>query len=433
MTSSEVTAPSSFSEQRFYDLLNYVCNHELKLLTGAVILTNPETAFSATSLLHTINNSQGDGDPAWKFKSTMLQQYCVNSFMPIDLVTKTEIEGQRGKPVIGYQAEPTDLEAKLGCFGSLFEWSLDHPNTSVQNVFGLTKSRTQVHSPEMRHRIYKVLITAGEGISMPDISRLFEGPRYGDEEGMNNQLRRMQELGLLNIKSILGKNPGVAINHTRLSDSQRLEDERPHIRAVVSACQQIRQGQTTTVNDIVVEALKIDASIDGVVLRHKIMDGINRPGKGYSWLERIDDRGPQVTCVSFTPEAKGPITDLYERLETVKAGDYGTSKAVEKILDDPNAFRALIAKAKRFSPRAHPKTSGKLLEAELTSIVTSTGGMTAKEVREALIAEHNRDISMSTVVTALRKMVNKGKVAREERMTAQHSAKADVIFKVSDT
>ncbi len=433
MASSEVTTTSSFGEQQFYDLLNYAGNHELKLLTGSVILTNPDTAFSAASLLRTINNSQGDGEPAWKFKSTMLRQYCTHSFMPIDLVTETETAGQRGKPVPGYQAQPTDLEAKLGCLGSLLEWSLDHPNTSVQNAFGLTRSSTQVHSPEMRHRIYKTLLTTGEGITMLDISRLLEGPSYGGEQGTSIQLRRMQELGLLSIKSVIGENPEVVINDTRWSSSHRFEDAQPQLRAVISACKQIGQGQTTTVNDIVAEALKIDSGIDGAALRSRIMASINRPGTGYSWLERVDDRSPQLTYVSFAPEAKGPITDLHERLETVEAGDYRKSKAVGKILGDSDAFSVLVAKAKRFSPRTYPRTAGKLLEAELASIVTTTVGMTAKEVREALIAEHNRDISMSTVVAALRKMADNGKIAREERVTAQHSTKVDVLFKALDT
>lgn len=434
MASSETTASSSFGERQFYDLLNHAGNHELKLLTGSVILTNPGTAFSETSLLNTINKSQGEEEPAWKFKSTILRQYCLHSFMPIDLVTQSEITGQRGRQIAGFQAEPTNLEAKLACLGSLLEWSLDHPNTSIQNAFGKTKSSTHVRSPEMRYRIYKVLLTAGEGIAVPDISRSLGGPRYGGERGTGIQLSRMQELGLLSIKSVIGENPEIIITDTGWSNTHTFENAQPQIQAVFSARKQIGEGQTTTVNDLVAEALKINPGIDGAALRERIIRSINSPGTGYSGLERIDDPRPQFTHVSFTPEAKGPITDLHERLETVRGGDHRQSKAVEKILGDPDAFRTLVAKAKQFSPKAPQKSGGKLLEAELAAIVaTASAGMTAKEVRAAVITEHNRDIAMSTVVAALRRMVNKGTMAREQRVATQHSTKTEVLFKAPDS
>ncbi len=201
MTSTgEAVAAEAFSEQAFYTFLNYVGNHELKLLTGAIILTNPDTPHSATTLCQGLIDGQGKEEAlAWNIKPPTPKKYCERSFIPSDFVTATEVEGKRGKLVPAYQADPTNLDAKLATIGTLFGWSLEHLDWSLQQTLGVTNAREQIRTPEMRHRMYTELPSD----PMADMYASFaaRGPAY--LESLELQITRMRELGLVTVKNTL--------------------------------------------------------------------------------------------------------------------------------------------------------------------------------------------------------------------------------------
>ena len=121
----EIHSAEQFSERQFYDFLNGSANHELKLLTGGVILAHPDVAFSAPALRRTLWDRQGDESPAWKFQASIPGSYCEQSLEPSGAIVKMQIQGEQGKSVTIYQAEPTNRKARLACTGALLGWSLE--------------------------------------------------------------------------------------------------------------------------------------------------------------------------------------------------------------------------------------------------------------------------------------------------------------------
>jgi len=426
----EIRAAEPFGERQFYDFLNGASNHELKLLTGAVILAYPDIAFSPALQRRALSDGQGDHE-AWKIETSIPKNYCINSLEPIGAVVKTTIRGEQGALVTAFEAEPVHREVRLACIGTLLGWSLEYPDMSVQQVFGTTASHTNIRAPEMRYRSYTALLTGNDGGTVKSMFTSLEGKGYPNYANMYTQLIRMQELGIIDLGTI-DQNPEISMHHASYRTLIRgLENTFPAAQAAYAAIEQFGQGQTTSVNEVVDTALAINPTINSVELRTMLIDGINK--KVYSDPEHIQ-RNPQRTAVTFAPAAKKPITELHERLEATRAGDYTGVQTAEAILDDPQAFRSLVQKARSFSHLVKGKESGrKLLETQLVNLVTTTQGQSATELRDALKAQHGREIAERSLRDVLRDLVNSGKIAQDNVPKKPYSKRSVAIFRANES
>jgi hypothetical protein len=425
----ESAQSNPFTERHFYDFLNGAGNHELKLLTGAVILSHPDMVYTSTSLRRALLERQGE--PAlWKFQASIPTQYCEQSLEPIGAVVTTKVMGESGKMVTGYQANEEHREQKLALTGSLLGWSLDYPDISLQQVLGTTASNTRVRAPEVRHQIYMSLLTGDDGGNITSIFEALEGLGYRHRASMNIQLTRMRELGLIELDTSVGQNPMVTIKHTEYEAlSSKLEDALPETQAAYAAIRQIGKDQVTSVNDIVSKALEINPEIDAATLRRKLLNGVNI--RGFSGLEVVEGSDHQRSVVKLGTEKAAPITDLCERLEDVKDGAIaGNVRVARQIIASTPDFRSLVAKARQFSHAVAGSNSGREeLENQLAGIVGSTSATTVAAAREALKERHGREISSHMLRSVLNTMADDGRIQQGVIYRNPHSRKSTRVFK----
>jgi hypothetical protein len=422
-----------FTDRDFYDFLNGAGNHELKLLTGAVILSHSDMIYTGSSLRRTLLERQGE--PAvWSFQVSAPVQYCEQSLGPIGAVITTEVPGKRGKNVTGYRANELHREQKLALIGSLLGWSLDYPDISLQNVFGTTASSTRVRAPEVRHQIYMSLLTGDEGGTVSSISQALEGLGYRYRPSINLQLMRMRELGLLEMGSSIGRNPSVKINYIEYEAlSSKLRDTLPETQATYTVIKNMGAGQITSVNEIVSKALEINPTIDAILLRRKLLNGVNV--KGFPGLAIVEETSQQRSTVTLSPKTAGPITDLCERLEDVKDGAL-TNNAHEayRIIGNIPDFRRLVAKAKQFSHAVAGRDLGReVLENQLVDVICSVGPSTVATAREELMDRHGREISSHMLRVILNKMADEGRIQQGVLYGKKHSNKTTRIFKPTES
>lgn len=192
----QINAPERMPRQVFYDLLNGVGNHEAKLLVSALITSQPERWFSTTGLKHELRSRQGI-HPGWIQEPTTTFQYCSNSLEPIGAVVKGRVAGERHE-VDAYKTSDTGQKYGLAFAGEILDWSLAHPEVSVQQILGSTSTTGAVRSPETRfHLLEAILSHPTESPSEKDIVDSLND--LHSEDGVENSLNFIRHAGLIEI------------------------------------------------------------------------------------------------------------------------------------------------------------------------------------------------------------------------------------------
>jgi hypothetical protein len=119
-----------------------------------------------------------------------------------------------------------------------------------------------------------------------------------------------------------------------------------------------------------------------------------------------------LTTVFITDEHKKPIQDLIQTIDDVATEDGAEfySDRAQEILDDPEQFLPLIAKAKRFSSsyagtmETHAGTQQRIAEA-----LRTIGAAEAGDIYQHLNS-HGRTVSRRTIYTVMRELVKDGTV-----------------------
>ena len=416
------------TRNQFYDFLSGAGNHELKLLTGAVILAHSDIVYTPASLRRTLLDRQG-APTVWKFQASTPAQYCEQSLEPIGAVVTSKVLSERNKIVPGYQACATNRFEKLALAGSLLGWSLDYSDISVQNVLGATASNSSVRSPEVRHQIYRSLLTGSDGIDVSSLYEKLDGLGYKHRPSMNLQLYRMHELGLIKLDSNIGQNPSVLITHTEFDAlSKKLEDSLPETQAIYAAIRRLGIRCNTTVNNIVTVAIEINPNLDATVVRYKLLNGVN--GKGFSGLQLTENPSQQRTTVFLNPTITKPVSDLCERLKDVRDGAVDVNvRAARRIIESKPDFRKLTAKARQFSHAVAGKQGHELLEKQLLSIVNRSGETTVSVARDELKNTYAREISSHMLRRILNDKVKEGKLQQDVIYRHSHSTKSTRVYK----
>ncbi len=434
MSTSSPESSEQFTERQFYDFLNGAGNHELKLMTGALVLSDPDTVHTAASLRRAVIDRQGE-PTVWNVQASILSSYILQSLEPSGAVNSLSVLGERGKIVTGYRAAPNHRAEKLSLTGSLLSWSLDNPDISLQQVFGITSSNSELRSPEMRHRIFTTILSAAEAKSVPQLHQELQEVNYGFRQGLELQLERMKELGLVELRSNTGHDPKVQILNTEFEHlSKTLEGTLPETRAIYAALGKIGQRKTATINQIVSVALSLDPTIDPTLARQKLLNSVVT--KGYPGLKIIETDQEfrslaSRTIVKLGALAARPVIDLCERLNDARENDPTQNiDLAKRIIASPSDFRALIIKTRRFSPAVVASDTGlESLKQQLVDIVKTSGEVTASEARNALRDQHAREISSRRVNAVLSQLVEDGSLEQDVIYKNPHSKKSTRTFK----
>lgn len=426
-----------FTERQFYDFVNGAGNQELKLLTGALILASPDVVHTPATLGRTIRDKQGE-PRVWNLQSSIPGSYCRESLEPSGVIFSLRLLGERGGTTTGYQAVKDHLPEKLSVAGSILGWSLDYPDLSVQQVLGVTTSSSETRSPEMRHRILTAIITGDKAKNVSQLRQALQESNYEHRQSLDMQLKRMEELKLIELSSNTGYDPTVQILTSEFKHSSKsLRDTLPETQAVYAAIRQIGQGETRTINQIVSVALTINPAIDPTRTRQKLLNGVVT--KGYPGLKMIEteeelQRSGSRTVVRLGSLAVQPVTDLCERLKDARENDPTQNiQLAKRIIANETDFRALVTKARKFSNYVVARATGvELLESQLIEIVSDLGEVTPASARNALQERYGREISSHRLLPILNKLVNDNLLLQDVTYKHQHSQKSTRVFKLSE-
>ena len=424
----------AINEQENMRLLAGTGNHEAKLLTLAVIASQPDTYFSETKIYNELKNRQGE-EPAWKLNKGVPFKYCLNSLEPIGAVVEGQAKGSLG-PIVAYKASEFGVNHGLPLAGALLDWSLKNPDFSLIQIFGSTNSKSEVRSPEVRLRIYNELLTEPTGIvSYDGISDSFEDTGI-EGKIVYGQLRDMANLGVLKIKSVqVNYNPLIKIvNPNFVHVGIKFDDLKPETKAIYRAMQSLH-GQSKTeidLNTLIGESQRITPNINVHAARHKIPQSLHYYSKNFPGLQLIDrDDVPEEkrTLVKLNPELTEPLTKLCSAVDNIFSGvNLGMySKKASEIINDPQAFATLMAKVKQLSPNIVAQTEGReILGKRLNSIVNRLGRATLKEIRLEL-EKQGRPLTVEAARNALKPLVQ-AKLLNVETQASSATNRTKVNF-----
>jgi hypothetical protein len=428
------TALEKFSDEMAYEFINGASNHELKLLTTAVVLANPDFTYTATSLHRTMLERQGE-EPVWKFQQSTPKQYCDQSLEPIGAVITNTVIGERGRQVNGYRASPDHRQSKLALTGFLMGWSLRYPDLSLQQVYGPTASNSNVRSPQVRHQIYLALLTGDNGKDISNLYKSLEGAGYKYRISINAQLDAMKDYGILTVASHKTDfDPLLRIDNAEYTHlSRHLNQTLPETQALYAAMQLLGSGQNVSVNELISAAKRIDTRIDEVTLRRKLINAVTVKGyPGLTVVEKGKVPEGQSTIVELSDEDYDVISELCVGIENIKDG-YNIDENValaKTIISNPEQFAALVTKARKFSPaRAGHESGREVLEDQLGNIVKGLGDTTVAAARDELYQRHGRRLSARVVREILIDLADNGRVTSESYYKNPHSKVASRIFK----
>ncbi len=340
------------------------------------------------------------------------------------------------RPVTVYRASTTDAATKLAYAGSLITWGLDNPETSARWLFGASGAKAS-GAYKVRHLIYSAL-RAHQG--EPDLSIAAIATALKDrcaERSILTQLPLLKHLRVLDISTDMGHNPKIIINRDIYAGKIKLSETRPETQAAYRAIQRLGKGTTTTVNDIIAKALEIDPAIDSAALRKKLLRGAKGFASIYPGLEIAEPPTGQRSSVRFSPEAAGPIADLYDRFEAVEHGNRTKTqsyvRAAERLGSHQSArtkadFKTLIMKGRNTCDRAIKREQ---LDQRLSEVVASLGAVCADEAAKALFDRYpdaNSLPSVNTVRLALHRLADSGSMTVELE-PRRHSRQNRLVFR----
>lgn len=202
-------------EEALGNLLAAFGNHEAKAITLG--LMQPNTIYTSGDLSRLVNAAQGQR-PGWKQYGSVPFKYCLSSLSPIGLVTQ-EVTTRGGHEVIGYMKTAYGQQTGNALAGLLLDFSLQHPDYSLQDLFGQTASVAQpiqveeivfkTRAPLTRLRIFLALLTSPSlPIREVDLLEQLEYPR-NQASFMQNHLQELYGNRVISYESARREEPYV--------------------------------------------------------------------------------------------------------------------------------------------------------------------------------------------------------------------------------
>src|SRR3989344_4469669 len=143
-------------------------NHEAKLLT-LIYLYKEGTYLNRYRMGKGFRDFLGPA-PEWEPNIRMPYGYCAQSFEALGQVVRGRVESHRGYS-IAYSISERGIAVGMPLAGMLAEWSLQHPEISLQQVFGPTHSKGVTRAPQHRLNLIMELLTSSKpGLSLAEIA-----------------------------------------------------------------------------------------------------------------------------------------------------------------------------------------------------------------------------------------------------------------------
>jgi hypothetical protein len=410
----------ALTEEGFNRLLNGVGNHEAKLLTTAVIGSQPERWFTRNGLHSELIGCQGN-NVAWRVSSTLPGNYCDYSLEPIGAVVASKIEGKRG-PVHAFHSTEFGETWGLAFAGGLLDWSLRHPDVSLQKLLGNTNSATGVRSPETRLQLFTELLTNPDNeVSFTDVTRSISDDRFS-LPNINKHFHDLESLGIVSITTTMQDfNPVLEVSdptYRHLSIS--LEEASIGTRTVYKAIEQLygTEEKEVTLERLLELCQEIEPDVDIQPIYRQLVKATSDKSFRYPGLTLTDRNGAPIkrNSVKIEPANVEAIEDLLQTLENLQ-NPQSRQAFIDKannILSNSDACSALMEKAQRFSAVYAGSVEGfEVTNQRLINIIRELGSVTALEVRDEL-SNRGRSLNRATVMRLLGNLAHEGKISAVE-------------------
>lgn len=415
-------------EERMYEMLGGLGNHEAKLAVTAIIANEPERWFAEADIYNEVKDRQG-AQPGWVPDRKGPIKYCANSLGPVGLVVRGTVDSVRGETT-AYQASEDSIESALALSGALMDWSLTYPDVSLQRIFGITAAKGEYRTPELRYKILKVISDYRDDreLTYSDIANQVMDERI-DRFNVYANLREMGRSGILAIENIdVATDTKMQIVDPEFSHiAFDFSELQPTTRAAYNAMGILAsQGRREiSFNDFKTTALESDPSIDLVALRQLWSSGLSAKSENMPGLAEIErnfsDKGI-FTKVQLTPEHANALQDLVTRLEllTVSSSAVAEYKQLAvQLIADPSSMAKLFAKAQRFSSNVLGQHEGsEVAQERVLSIVKSLGEVTVAAVYEEMNKQGDRR-GKDAAIHLLGLLVKRGELQVERKQNDQ--------------
>lgn len=400
--------PERMPQELFFKLLNRVGNHEAKLVTLGIVLSEPAEWFTRADLEDEIE-SRHERYAGWIPSAAVAFGY-LETLQPTGLINQGFTQGRRSSMAVACRASEVQKwhPACLAMVGEELEWSLFYPDISLQQILGRTGSPSSVRSPEVRFTIYEELLTSPiPAPAAADIISALSG-LYPRGDLIRTQLQALRDLEIIDINSSHSDefDPLLEIIDPVFShDSLAFEQLRPETKVLYKAMQSFHATGISilTSSELEKACFALDNTIDRTVLHKLVNQGRSLRSTTLPGIRLVDNKDIETgkySRVSLRPGVKGAVYDLTTRLEKVVAGE-GIEESRQKalyILEEPELFSYLMAKARRFSSihKASPAEGGhERLASKVALAVDLLGRATVREAQARLKKDGiilNRDV-----------------------------------------
>lgn len=368
-----------------------VGNHEMKALYGAMLFSEPETAFTITQMHEAMQSHIGSAWPDLHLFTGI--QFCDRSFEPNDYTEHTITLNSQGRPARAHQVTALGVAQGLAEAGASLHWSDEFPLYSVQELIGRSAGRPQ--SQHTRLDIFRSMAALGFEATVRELSEHSKAPRVAAEIG------RIMDSPTSVVTMETSQriyDPTLVITNADYTGSRPFDHLKPETQVIYRvlgelAAAGISEVQCSTIVDKVLE--QHPASI-GAYVKKRVLQGISRsdnitalPGVALA----PDGRGvlgDEASVVLIRQEARLAVRTLVETFDNLANNDaaHMYRETARELLDDPVAAHTLALKAKRFSPSYRAKIATKPVEEHVLDVVR----------------EEPTPVSMHTVTTAFRQM-----------------------------
>lgn len=399
----------------FDEFVNNIANHEAKLLTAALLLSDTEKLHTSSTLSAELVARQ-EPPVGWLIGSGVVVGYCRDSLVPSKVVSPLAITGRNGKPATSYRVTQGLLEPTLARSGFLLGWSLDHPELSVQQALG-GSGGNNAQGPATRLGVYDKVLSLPKSPSIVELKESVGDMGYSHpREAFSIIMRMMCDAGTITMDSKKQEhNPMIVIEDPEFP-RKRIELTSAETQAVYAAMKAVfLEGGHCDLDTLVERAAAIVPEASKVKIRNKLVSALGDGSKALPGIRRGDTTkhpDSSQTYISLDEDIAPAIRDLSHGLELVKDGQdlQSHTERLHDILHTPTDFTTLMAKARESSPHAAHRDKGRhmLLETITKIVEASDKPLTSKDVAGILRDEHSRLLTIQYTGELLQLLVKSG-------------------------
>lgn len=411
------------SDEEMGNLISALGNHEAKAIV--LCLMTPGIIYPRYDLYRAVIQAQGQ-NKGWRMDHRGPFQYCEASLSPIGLVTREAINPDLS--TYGYMKTEYGDEIGVSLAGLLLDFSLRHPDFSLQDFFGRTGSSSvqkigemeyKKRAPTTRLKIFWELLTSNLPLRATDITE-----RIGEssEENVGLHLSELAGRGLI---SYVALKYGEAQAFYRLSETPPSSEPEAYRRdrGLTSFVYKVLRGDGSSewsaeaIQERYQQYLEAQAkplpgsevnlkSRISSILSHLAQKGYARRGKftGGKIHSEANLTGGQrevllelVTLIDRFQNQDPTILELGKRL-------------TNRIIANPERVSLLLIKAREHSNLAS-RRPGQEIADDILRIISSRPDWTTEQIRKAL-EEEGRRLSTNYIHALIRPLITNRRITR---------------------